>query len=36
MYKYDLFDEKTFYEAFLTDLGANQTEVIIESLFVAI
>ena len=34
MYKSDLFDEKTFYKAFLADLGASQTEVIIESPFV--
>jgi len=34
MYKSALFDEKTFYEAFLKDLEASQSEVIIESPFI--
>ncbi len=34
MYKSSLFDEKTFYRAFLIDLEASQKEVIIESPFI--
>jgi phosphatidylserine/phosphatidylglycerophosphate/cardiolipin synthase-like enzyme len=34
MYKSTLFDEKTFYRAFLADLETSQTEVIIESPFI--
>lgn len=34
MYKSDLFDEKSFYPAFLADLEACQNEVIIESPFI--
>lgn len=34
MYKSSLFDEKTFYPAFIVDLECCQTEVIIESPFI--
>ena len=34
MYKSGLFDEKTFYRAFLADLEASKSEVIIESPFI--
>ncbi len=34
MYKSALFDEKTFYKAFLGDLATSKTEVIIESPFI--
>jgi phosphatidylserine/phosphatidylglycerophosphate/cardiolipin synthase-like enzyme len=34
MYKSNLFDEKTFYQAFVTDLERCQAEVIIESPFI--
>ena len=34
MYKSGLFDEKTFYQAFVADLEASKSEVIIESPFI--
>jgi len=36
MYKSGLFDEKTFYKAFLTDLEGSRKEVIVESPFITI